>query len=64
LWGNGPFGAALWERKVSTGKVTVENARRGAAGLVKSGKAITGNVNMNAAESMVEKAFSPAMAVA
>jgi hypothetical protein len=45
---------------------TAENARRGAAGLVKSGKAITGNTNMKTAQNMVEKAFatSPALAVA
>jgi hypothetical protein len=55
-----------WGRKVSTGKGTAENARRGAAGLVKSGKAITGNTNMKTAQNMVEKAFatSPALAVA
>jgi len=56
--------ANTWGRKVSTEYVMAENARRGAAGLVKSGKALTGNVTMETAKGMIQSAFAPAPAMA
>jgi hypothetical protein len=56
----------LLRQAPATGQGSAENARQGAAGLVKSGKAITGNVTMQTAENMVNGAYAsqPALAVA
>ena len=53
-----------WGRIGFDGDVETKVAGRGAAGLVKSGKAITGNVTMQTAKGMIDSAFAPAPAMA